>query len=85
MKYLFAPNTVSASSEVYALKDFFDKEEIACFIRNEHLSIASGELAPQECFPALWVSKNSFYWRLERGMRLSADLMFFLAMYIQIV
>jgi hypothetical protein len=46
MKYLFSPNTLSESSEVYALKIILDTEEIACSIRNEYLSIALGELSP---------------------------------------
>jgi hypothetical protein len=46
MKYLFSPNTLGKSSEVYALKIILDTEEIACSIRNEYLSIALGELSP---------------------------------------
>ena len=70
MKYLFAPNTMSESGEVYALKSLLDKEEIACIIRNEHLSIASGELAPQECLPALWVFNDADY---PRALELMAE------------
>jgi predicted RNA-binding Zn-ribbon protein involved in translation (DUF1610 family) len=61
MKYLFAPNTMGESSEVYMLKNLLDNEEIPCLIRNEHLSIAAGELSPQECLPALWVLNDSDY------------------------
>jgi hypothetical protein len=61
MKYLFAPNTMNESSEVYLLKNLLDTEEIACCIRNEHLSIAAGELSPQECLPALWVLNEADY------------------------
>jgi rubrerythrin len=61
MKLLFAPNTMGQSSEVYLLREILDREEIACTIRNEHLAIASGELAPQECLPALWVMNDADY------------------------
>ncbi|NHQ60056.1 DUF2007 domain-containing protein [Chlorobium sp. BLA1] len=61
MKHLFTPNTMSQSGEVYLLRELLDREEIACTIRNEHLSIASGELAPQECLPALWIMHDSDY------------------------
>lgn len=61
MKYLFAPNTMSESSEVYVLKSLLEKEEIACVIRNEHLFIAVGELSPQECLPALWIFNDADY------------------------
>jgi predicted RNA-binding Zn-ribbon protein involved in translation (DUF1610 family) len=61
MKYLFAPNTLSESSEVYALKIILDTEEIPCSIRNEYLAIALGELSPQDCIPALWVLNDADY------------------------
>lgn len=61
MKYLFAPNTMSESGDVYALRELLEKETIACLIRNEHLFIAVGELAPQECIPAFWVLNDADY------------------------
>ena len=61
MKYLFAPNTMSESSEVDALKILLEKEQIACLIRNEHLSTAAGEIPLQECLPELWVLNDLDY------------------------
>ncbi len=61
MKYLFAPNTMSELGDVYSLKIFLEKEEIPCLIRNEYLSIAAGELPPQECLPQLWVLHDADY------------------------
>ena len=61
MKYLFAPNTMSESSDVFALKIILDTEGIPCSIRNEYLSIALGELSPQNCIPALWVLNDTDY------------------------
>jgi putative signal transducing protein len=61
MKYLFAPNTMSESSEADALKILLEKEDIPCLIRNEHLSMAVGEIPPQECLPELWVLNDVDY------------------------
>ncbi|MEI6758475.1 MAG: DUF2007 domain-containing protein [Chlorobium sp.] len=63
MKYLFAPNTMSESGEVYAIKTHLEQEKIPCLIRNEYLSIAAGELSPQECLPQLWVLNDADYAR----------------------
>ena len=68
MKYLFAPNTMSESSDVYALKIILDTEEIPCSIRNEYLSIALGELSHQDCIPALWVLNDADYPRALKVM-----------------
>ena len=76
MKYLFASNTMSESGEVYALKSFLEKAEISCLIRNEYLSIATGELPPQECLLQLWVLNDEDYpgaCELVKAWRSSSD------------
>lgn len=60
MKYLFAPNRMSESSDVDTLKMFLEEKNIPCLIRNEYLSMAAGELPMQE-FPELWVMNDADY------------------------
>ncbi len=43
------------------LKILLENEDIPCLIRNEHLSMAAGELAPQDCLPELWVLNDVDY------------------------
>ncbi len=41
------------------LKDILETHNIRCFIKNEHLTGAVGELPPIECWPELWLAEDS--------------------------
>ncbi len=77
MRYLFAPNTMSDSIEVGVLRSLVENEGIPCVIRNEYLSIATGELPYQESLPQLWVLNDADYPRacevIEEWRRSSAE------------
>ena len=62
MKYLLS-NTMRQSTDVATLKILLQKEDIPCLIRNEHLSMAEGEIPLQECLPELWVLNDGDYSR----------------------
>ncbi|MGB7207753.1 MAG: DUF2007 domain-containing protein [Pyrinomonadaceae bacterium] len=61
MKYLFAPTTMIDQASVDTLKALLEKENIPCLVRNEHLSIATGEIPFQESLPQLWVLNDADY------------------------
>jgi len=61
MKYLFSSPAIFDLASVDALKNLLEKENIPCLIRNEHLSMAVGELPPEECLPELWVLNDIDY------------------------
>ena len=63
MKYLFAPTTMIDQASVETLKILLEKEDIPCLIRNEHLSMAMGEIPLQESLPELWVLNDVDYAR----------------------
>ena len=60
MKYLLS-NTVRESTDVATLKLLLEEQNIQCLIRNEHLSMAEGEIPLQECLPELWVLNDADY------------------------
>ncbi|PLX84393.1 MAG: hypothetical protein C0617_07840 [Desulfuromonas sp.] len=43
------------------LKEFLEKEGVACVLRNERLFAALGEIPFTECFPELWVVDDEVY------------------------
>jgi hypothetical protein len=59
MKHVFTASTMSADQET--LKSLFDEAKIPCMIRNEHLSMALGELAPSDCSPEVWILNDEDY------------------------
>jgi len=42
-------------------KELLAKEGVDCYIRNEQLSAALGEIPFIECYPELWVVDEEFY------------------------
>jgi hypothetical protein len=50
---------MSADQEI--VKGLFDEARIPCMIRNEHLSMALGELAPSDCSPEIWIMNDEDY------------------------
>jgi hypothetical protein len=61
MKYVFTANSMSADQET--LKSLLEEANIPCMIRNEHLSMALGLLAPSECSPEVWILNDEDYRR----------------------
>jgi hypothetical protein len=59
MKRVFTANTMTADQEI--VKDLLERAKIPCSIRNEHLSMALGELAPSECSPEVWILNDEDY------------------------
>jgi putative signal transducing protein len=59
MKHVFTATTMNADQEI--VKGLLEKAKIPCMIRNEHLSMALGELAPSECSPELWILNDEDY------------------------
>ena len=52
---------MSADQEI--VKGLLDEAKIPCMIRNEHLSMALGELAPANCSPEIWILNDEDYAR----------------------
>ena len=59
MKHVFTATTMSADQEI--VKGLLDEAKIPCMIRNEHLSMALGELAPANCSPEIWIQNDEDY------------------------
>jgi hypothetical protein len=59
MKHVFTASTMSADQEI--VKELFDEARIPCMIRNAHLSMALGELAPSDCSPEIWILNDEDY------------------------
>ena len=59
MKLVFTATTMSADQEI--VKGLLDEAKIPCMIRNQHLSMALGELAPAECSPEIWILNDEDY------------------------
>ena len=51
---------------IYQAKDVLDEKGIPCFIKNEFLSGAIGELTPQDCQPELWLHDHEWLNRAQR-------------------
>ena len=45
------------------IKAVLDNEKIICFVKNEFLSGAMGEIPPIECWLEIWVARDSQYER----------------------
>jgi Putative prokaryotic signal transducing protein len=60
MQKLFTFN-VGENAQVGLLKDLLEKSFIRCVIRNEYLSVASGEIPFTECYPELWILNDEDY------------------------
>ena len=60
MNRLFTFN-VGQIAQIGLLKDLLEKSFIPCVIRNEYLSIASGEIPFTECYPELWILNDEDY------------------------
>jgi hypothetical protein len=61
MKYLFTARPMIDGTTSETLKGFLDEANIPSMIRNEHLSIALGEIPPTECSPELWILNDADY------------------------
>ena len=61
MKYLFAPTTMVDRASIDTLKSFLENEGIPCLVRNEDLSMATGEIPFQETLPQLWILNDVDY------------------------
>lgn len=59
MKHVFTATTMSADQDV--VKGLLDEAGIPCMIRNEHLAMALGELAPSDCSPEVWILNDEDY------------------------
>ena len=55
MKYLFAPASVFDQASLETVKTLLENEGIPSVIRNEHLSMAIGEIPFTEAIPEIWV------------------------------
>ena len=60
MKKLFTFN-VGENAQVGLLKDLLETSFVRCVTRNEHLSVASGEIPFTECYPELWILNDEDY------------------------
>jgi hypothetical protein len=47
--------TLADRAEAALLKEFLEREGVACLLRNEQLFAALGEIPFLECLPELWV------------------------------
>jgi hypothetical protein len=61
MKLVFTASTMSGDQEI--VKGLLDEAKIPCMVRNEHLSMALGELAPSDCSPEIWIQNDEDYLR----------------------
>ena len=59
MKRIFTANIVTGDQEI--VKGLLEEAKIPCMVRNEHLSMALGELAPSECSPEIWIQNDEDY------------------------
>jgi hypothetical protein len=46
---------------VFHFKNILESDNITCFIKNEFLAGAIGELPPHECWPELWIKDDKTY------------------------
>ena len=61
MKRVFTATAMSADQEI--VKGLLDEAGIPSMIRNEHLAMALGELAPGDCSPQIWILNDEDYAR----------------------
>ena len=59
MKHVFTASTMSADQEI--VKTLLEEANIPSMIRNEHLAMALGELAPSDCSPEVWIMNDEDY------------------------
>jgi hypothetical protein len=48
------------------IKGLLDEANIPSMIRNEHLAMALGELAPSDCSPEVWILNDEDYARAKQ-------------------
>ena len=63
MKYLFEATNTIDGAYVAILQSSLEAIGIPCMIRNEHLSMAKGEIPITECYPELWILNDDDYAR----------------------
>ena len=56
--FLRKVHTADSILEIAHLRNVLEGEGIACFVRNERLAGALGEIPFVECWPELWVVRN---------------------------
>jgi len=61
MKCLFAPTSIIDQGRLETLRALLENEDIPCLIRNEHLSMALGEIPFSEGVPEIWVLNDEDY------------------------
>lgn len=64
MKHVFTATTMSPDQEI--IKGLLDEANIPSMIRNEHLAMALGELAPSDCSPEVWILNDEDYARAKQ-------------------
>jgi hypothetical protein len=57
MKKIFTSPNVA---EVGLLASLLEDEGFACFVKNQHLAMASGSIPFLECWPEIWVNDSDF-------------------------
>src|SRR5512137_2966322 len=60
-------HTADSIIEIAHLRNVLEQAGIACFVRNERLGGAVGEIPFMECWPELWVMRNGDARRAHRG------------------
>lgn len=60
MKELFT-FSIGERPQAGLLKDLLENEAISCFIKNEGLAIAQGEIPITECYPEVWILNDEDY------------------------
>jgi hypothetical protein len=55
MKFLFHARNAAEDAEMQLLKGCLEEAGVGCFVRNENLAIARGEIPFSECDPELWI------------------------------
>ena len=43
------------------IRNLLENQGLVCITKNEHLTIASGEIPLNECWPEIWVADYSCY------------------------
>jgi hypothetical protein len=59
MKHVFTATSMSADQDF--VEGLLGEAGIPCMIRNEHLAMALGELAPSDCSPEVWILNDEDY------------------------
>lgn len=59
MKFLFHARNAAEDAEMQLLKGCLEEAGVGCFVRNENLAIARGEIPFSECDPELWILEDA--------------------------